>query len=450
MIKLEEVIVEDMLAARDRRVELQRRLLQEYKQPLICFTMNIPGPIKVTPLVKQGFQEGCRAINKVLQQSNMPVLAEQYIEEKTGLEAYYIVEGSAKYIKALTSKLENQDALGRLFDIDVLGVDGRKLSREELGLPGRLCLVCNESAQACARSRNHTLDVLTKHVHKILEEHLLNRVEKLAHYALLAEVKTTPKPGLVDLDNTGAHGDMDVHTFELSTEAIVPFFRQMAERGYSWQGSGEGLFLAIRPIGAAAEKAMFKATGNVNTHKGIIFSLGLMVSFSMWYFAQQGVFAVEEILKLIGTSVSDILEKDFAKIDKYHPHTHGEKLFVKYGYKGIRGEVQQGFKPLQEIALPVLRKLLAEGRERNLAYIQTLLELMAKIEDTNILIRTSPEMLDYAQKQAQAILVQGGALTEHGLQSVWQLNEDFVAKNMSPGGAADLLIASIFLVELEA
>ncbi len=446
---IEEVNVEEMLAARDKRVALQNKLLNSYQGTLICFTMNIPGPVKVTPLVEVAFRDGVKALTKLLEDKKINVLHREIINAKTGLEAFFLVEGDSKEIKCLTCQRENQDALGRLFDIDVLEQSGRKISREEINLPGRLCLLCQESAQACARSRKHTVEQLTKHINKVLEEHFLHKLTDAARKALLSEVYATPKPGLVDKDNQGAHKDMDVTTFEKSTEAIVPFLAAMGEKGYHWQGAGEALFGAIRPIGAAAEKAMFKATNNVNTHKGIIFSLGIIMAYTGWLFAREGRIAPEEILRLCGESTQDILAQDFAHIDKYHPHTHGEKLYVKYGYKGIRGVVAEGFKPLREISLPLLRELRSKGQEENSAHIQTLLALMAQVEDTNILIRTSPDMLSYAQSQAQRLLSLGGALSPEGLEAVWKLNEDFIAKNMSPGGSADLLIATIFLLELE-
>ena len=444
-----QVSVEEMLEARDMRVAQQQALLRKYTKTLICFTMNIPGPVKVTPLVKQGFIAGCRAIQKSLADMHAAVLFQKFTHEKTGLEAFFVVDKKAREIKASMVKIENADNLGRLMDIDVLQGNGEKISREELGMSGRLCMVCSKPAQECARSRAHSLDVLTKHVHKVLTESLLTQVGAFAEEALLAEVEATPKPGLVDLANNGAHQDMSYETFVASTKAIVPYLREMAAKGMEWDGSAEQLFLNIRHIGAAAEKAMFAATNNVNTHKGIIFSLGIVITFSMWYFKEHGKFDSEAILLLCGEATQDILDKDFAHIDKYHPHTHGEKLYVKYGCKGIRGEVQDGFKPVRELALPQLRSLMAKHTDSNLAYIQTLLLLMSTVEDSNILIRTSPEMLTYAQAKAGEILQGGGVLTDKGLQQVWNLNTDFVEKNMSPGGSADLLIITIFMWKLE-
>lgn len=179
-----QVSVADMLAARDLRVAEQQALLRKYHNTLICFTMNIPGPVKVTSLVKQGFNTGCRAIEKSLNNFSIPILAQKFTREKTGWEAYYVVDKNPREIKGLMTEIENANSLGRLFDIDVLQNNGEKISREEIGQRGRLCLVCSKPAQECARSRAHSLEVLTKHVRKILADNLLNQVGELAKAAL--------------------------------------------------------------------------------------------------------------------------------------------------------------------------------------------------------------------------------------------------------------------------
>ena len=106
-------------------------------------------------------------------------------------------------------------------------------------------------------------------------EYIAESIGMKAYYALLEEVYTTPKPGLVDLYSCGAHTDMDVQTFERSAEALQPWFIRMAAQGYLLTCTREELFTQIRQTGIMAEKAMFQATGGVNTHKGMIFTLGI-------------------------------------------------------------------------------------------------------------------------------------------------------------------------------
>ncbi|MDY2738688.1 MAG: triphosphoribosyl-dephospho-CoA synthase CitG [Acidaminococcus sp.] len=443
------VEVPDMLRARDGRALAQRKLLERFHKPLLFFTMNIPGPQKVSPLIRMGFEEGVRRLEEALAKAGIPILFQKVIDYKTGYEKYYVLGGAAGTVKEIAAQLENEDPLGRLFDMDVLDTDGRKLSREELGLPERRCFVCSEPAKGCARSRRHSLPVLIRNVERILNGFVLSHTRDEMEEALLGEVAATPKPGLVDLDNPGAHDDMDQETFKKSTEAILPHLLSMAETGWNFTGSGEELFRALRPMGAAAEKAMFRATGNVNTHKGIIFSLGTVSAFTLRALKRDHRVKGEAILKEVGETVTPILEEDFRKIDPYHPHTHGELLYVKEGCRGIRGEAMDGFPAVSSIGLPALRELFAEKTGTNEIYIETLLRLMAGVEDTNILSRSDRETLHYAQKAAQDILQKGGAFTEEGLAAVWKLNDDFVARHISPGGCADLLILSIFLYRME-
>jgi len=269
-------------------------------------------------------------------------------------------------------------------------------------------------------------------------------------YALIAEVSATPKPGLVDRKDNGAHKDMCHATFVASTHAIVPYLVQMAQTGLSWPDpSGDGLFAAIRPIGQQAEAAMFQATKGVNTHKGMIFSMGIISAAAGLFYRQNHGFCAEEILFLAGRLCRDALEQDFAAISREHPKTHGEQLFVRYGQRGIRGEAQQGFPSIRTCSLPAIRRFRASLTEENQIHVNTLLALMAQVDDTNVLIRTDHATLAYEKKEAARLLGLGGAATPQGLSALEEANRDFIRKNISPGGCADLLAATIFLDHME-
>lgn len=166
---MEEVSLQEMLAARERRSYLQTRLLQQYKKSLISFTLNIPGPVKVLDGVPKAFATGCHRIEALLKERLVMVQHMETIKEKTGYEAFYSVDANPEFIKALMVTLEDQDRLGRLFDIDVLRPDGTKVSREELGQAPRTCLLCGEPAHVCSRSRRHSVPELTAEIGKILK-----------------------------------------------------------------------------------------------------------------------------------------------------------------------------------------------------------------------------------------------------------------------------------------
>lgn len=165
---MEEVSLQEMLAARERRFLLQTRLLQQYKKCLISFTLNIPGPVKILPGVPKAFEEGCQRIESALKKNLILVEHFETIKEKTGYEAFYNVDTSPDRIKELMVAIEDQDRIGRLFDIDVLRQDGTKVSREDLGAAPRTCLLCGEPAHVCSRSRRHSVAELTAEIEKIL------------------------------------------------------------------------------------------------------------------------------------------------------------------------------------------------------------------------------------------------------------------------------------------
>lgn len=274
-------------------------------------------------------------------------------------------------------------------------------------------------------------------------------IGELARRALIAEVDTTPKPGLVDRADSGAHRDMDRNTFLVSADAIAPYLGQMAGIGYGWGGDLPGLFACIRPVGVRAEEAMFQATGGVNTHKGLIFTLGILCACEGHLQARGQGFDARKLLTASGDMTADTLEREFERLRQREPRTHGERLFFQYGIRGIRGEAALGFPSIRDCALPALEEAARLTEDQNLMFLQTLLHLMARVEDTNVLFRTDFETAAGVRRSAERILKLGGCLTPEGFEAVRALNRSFIENNISPGGCADLLAATIFLWFLE-
>lgn len=276
----------------------------------------------------------------------------------------------------------------------------------------------------------------------------MKTIRLLATKALLEEVGTTPKPGLVDLLGSGGHTDMDYHTFETSAYALEPYFGRMAELGSAWKGSLPCLFTEIRKIGLVAEEAMFSVTRGVNTHKGMLFSVGVLSAASA-YASSHYNSTDSDLLCLIATEMTrQTLEDEFVQILNKTNKTHGEKLFSKQGIRGIRGEVMDGFISVRTLSLPWYREYLRQGRDPNLARLQVLLSLMANVADTNVLYRHGVKTMEYVQQSAHHILEKGGTFTEEGMALVEKLDRTFTEKRISCGGCADLLGVTIFLHDL--
>lgn len=165
-----EVSLEEMLFARERRAEIQNTLLQTYHAPIISFTLNIPGPVKVYSKIPEAFKKGCEQIETALEQAGISFFPAKTLKEKTGYEAFFCANASPEVLKKLMTTLEEDTPLGRLYDIDVLQNDGIKVSREDFGLPPRVCLLCSEPAHSCSRSRRHSVEELTARIMELISE----------------------------------------------------------------------------------------------------------------------------------------------------------------------------------------------------------------------------------------------------------------------------------------
>lgn len=267
--------------------------------------------------------------------------------------------------------------------------------------------------------------------------------------ALLEEVYTTPKPGLVDFYSQGAHKDMDIHTFQRSANALLPYFIYMAEQGYTLFCSPEELFCSVRGIGVLAEQAMYRATGGVNTHKGLIFTIGIFCAAAGRCLREENTFlTLESLLHMEQQMVSDTLKRELLSIYSGDAVSHGEKNLKKYGTAGVRGEAIRAYPAIVNLAIPTIQKGLVEKKPWNRIKLQTLFTLMSEVEDSNVISRHNPETLLEVKKEAKKFLENGGAYAEDAMERLYQMDMDYTKRNISSGGCADLLAAAIFLVLL--
>lgn len=164
-----EVGIDEILNCREKRVAIQNKMIKKHNKPVISFTMNIPGPIKTNNEIKKAFDIGKNLILEKLKENNIEILEIQELNENTGNELFISVNSLAKKIKNITVSIEEASELGRLFDMDVIDINFEKLSRESF----RKCLICEEQAQECGRSRKHSVGELQNKVEKILSKKLL-------------------------------------------------------------------------------------------------------------------------------------------------------------------------------------------------------------------------------------------------------------------------------------
>ena len=267
----------------------------------------------------------------------------------------------------------------------------------------------------------------------------------LASMALQAELDTTPKPGLVDRNDNGAHRDMDHALMQRSIQALHPYFVRLAQLGFT---DKQPCHDEIVNIGIEAEREMFKATGGVNTHKGALFSIGLAAvalggeAFCRITQAEGcGTMAYNDVnskqIKSLSNSIASL-----ARLFPDTSGTHGSKAKANNILKGALDNAREGYTQLFKAWLPFYIDRIAEGD--NYALHKTLLRIMCDLDDTNIVYRTSMETMQDVKTEARQMLDTSRNIVsfEAALQA---MNTDYIHRNISPGGSADMLSLVVFL-----
>ncbi|MDV7143177.1 triphosphoribosyl-dephospho-CoA synthase CitG [Tropicimonas sp. TH_r6] len=269
----------------------------------------------------------------------------------------------------------------------------------------------------------------------------------LAHEALLREVWLTPKPGLVDLRNTGSHADMDVALFEASAAAIAPFFPLFIEAGQADAALPAPATLPeLRRLGLHCETAMLHATKGVNTHKGAIFAFGLALGAAGRLVAREAALEPVALCREVAAIAAGLVARDLAGHHRT-ARTAGELAFHRHGLPGARGEAQSGFATIRMAGLPAFRTARASGRSEGDALRSALVALLAENKDTNLISRGGPDGLAYVRQEAARLRAEN--LHRFALTARLEaLDDAFIARNLSPGGTADLVGLTWFLAAL--
>lgn len=242
----------------------------------------------------------------------------------------------------------------------------------------------------------------------------------LACDALHQELDATPKPGLIDRHNNGAHADMDYALMLRSIEALRPYFVKLAQAGQQEKTD----YTTISTIGIEAEHAMLTATNGVNTHRGALFSIGLAV--------------------VAAASPGDI-QTTIAQLAQTFPDTkgtHGSIAVNQYQAKGALAMARTGYNQLFHDWLPYYRGL--EDKEQDTRNTKTLLHIMSQLDDTNVLHRCGGKVAQRVKADAH------DALSNYSIERLETMDRRFVAENISPGGAADMLALTLFIYNITA
>jgi len=370
-------------------------------------------------------------------------------EAVSGIDAagdFYIVPWSPgarslNEIKQYCEAFEQNHPLGRFIDADLNDPKGNSVSSGK----SKICFFCLERpAIECRRENAHDFEEVRSFMFSKIdgyckdrhENEWVDKLSSLALKAILTEISLTPKPGLVDKFSNGSHTDMNYQTFLDSTTAIFPWFPELIREGLKYSDPDLTKALPIlRNIGLRMESAMFEATRNVNTQKGIIFLMGLSLFACGILFRKSDRFSNDEFRDILRDICKDLVTKELRNAENV-VNSHGTDIYHKYGFSGARGEAESGFETVFRFGLPQLTET---GRLNDSALITCFLTIASTNNDTNILYRSNPEILnDFQQLCTQA-------LDDFNDKNYSAVIEFCKHNNISPGGSADLLAVTIFV-----
>lgn len=445
-------VLNNILEARENRASLRFKF-SDNGFATLSLSLNIPGYPKSNDETSIFFNQIFIEIKRYLEANRVLVLFDKI--EKINDEAgdFLILPIHKKYsdlpsIKQITEKFEESHKLGRLIDIDIFDNQPMPISSGK----EKLCYFCHEhSAVYCMRNKSHTYKDLREKVFIDIESHntsnlreaAVKNLSSLAIRALLYEVSLSPKPGLVDYTDSGAHSDMNYFTFMDSTAALSVYFNKFCELGYDFSGESIEILPEIRAIGLQAEEEMFKATKGVNTQKGLIFLFGICLFTASKIISNKDSVSENNFRQIVKDIANNIVNNELIT-PSGNKKTHGEKVFEKYGTigAGVRYEVETGFETVFNTAIPYFKKYLSPSIIINQNGLQQvlrtgLLKIMSENNDTNILYRSDLDVLNNIKNTAK--------IAENNVVGYEKLCEYCAEKNISPGGSADLLAVSLLI-----
>ena len=404
----------NILKAREER-SIKIGNLLKFNEAVISIKANIPGDNKNTIYSYLILNAFSFLIDKYNSQFDY------YLSDDGPFVLIKIKSGDLVQIKKDMIEIEDSHSLGRLIDIDVHSLTGQ-ISRTTK----RPCYICGEVSAICIREKRHSIEKINNYIEKIVKEYYGKTISRLAEESILEELNLHPKFGLVTLKTSGSHKDMDYNLMIKAKDAILPKFSDIFFAASESKSISSSISL-LKKIGISAETDMFKATGNINCYKGLIFNLGIIIASIGFRFSRYEPRNLFEISK----SFAENLFNEY----NYDNDTYGDEAYRNYKIKGIKGESLSGFYHVRKELQKIDDFDITDKRE-------ILVDFIKEIEDTSFLKRAKSinfylEVKDMFKK-----------LDVSNSVEVDKINDFCVKNNLSFGGSADLLIVVLFIKKI--
>lgn len=396
-----------VLESRENKKKKIASLIDKYQ--IVTVHANIPGDNKN---IKEAYLIVNHFSRLVL---NLKPIKYEIEEGIDGITAYFYFDNN-ECLKEKCVNIEESDPLGRFVDIDVYYNDTTSVSRNSL----RKCYICDDYAFVCNRLKRHTKDELIKHIEDKTKKYMMNLIIDLANSSMLNELNLEPKFGLVTPNDHTCHKDMDYNTMIIAKDSILKYFYDMFEVGFKFDDLKE-IHKRIRKIGLDAEDDMYLSTNNINAYKGLIFVLGTIVASIGYKLSRYSNDTIYDICRNMTYGITNELKDGI--------ESFGKEAYQKYQITGARGEAMSGFKNVSRI----VSKYNLENDKTS-----ALIDLIINVDDT-ILLKRCKSFEKYCE-------VKNWFKQETNLSL---LNKRCIENNLSFGGSADLLVASMFVKEIE-
>jgi len=284
---------------------------------------------------------------------------------------------------------------------------------------------------------------------RLADQPSLIQISRGAVRALYAELALEPKPGLVSYRDNGSHADMNAGTFFKSLFALRVFFGEVVRAG------AEACSLAeLQLLGLRAEARMLKATGGINTHRGAIFSLGLLCAAGGLLAARRSSFDTGHLRRALLEQWGESLRSRAAQSRRSSALcigqlSNGQRVAQLFQLRSAHEEATQGFPTLFEVALPALQDAISLGVPPRAAKVHCLFAIMAALDDTNVAHRGGLEAMEFVRARAAGFIESGSVWQRDWLNNARHVHAEFVERRLSPGGAADMLACACWVQEME-